>query len=120
MGNEDQAGPMPAERRQITCEACEREYMFACIVSDEEEIEGVHCRCPNCGLPGSDQLLAHSYIRLIHKLPAWFYREIDHFRMMVLPGGYFHGGRYKWDSQGVAAKVSSADTLRRWDLKEEK
>lgn|SRR5208282_877510 len=83
-----------AEKFRLTCEACEREYMFKQVVSDEEEEAGVYCRCPNCGLPGSDQLLAHRYAAMQRgQMPEWFALLCAHFRAETGPGGQFKGGR---------------------------
>ena len=82
------------ERFQLTCEACETPYTFARVVTDADEAGGVFCRCPNCGLPGSDQILAHQYKYLSHKIPDWFIREKEHFLQQLQPGGHFQGGRY--------------------------
>ena len=85
------------EQFSLTCEACETAYTFARIVNDADEAAGVFCRCPNCGLPGSDQILAHQYRYLIKKIPDWFIKEKEHFLQQLQPGGYFQGGRYKKD-----------------------
>jgi hypothetical protein len=85
------------EKFKLTCEACETVYTYAPAVTTEDELTGVFCRCPNCGLPGSDQLLAHRYERVCHTTVAWFPREIAHFRAQIREGGAFVGGRFKRD-----------------------
>lgn len=76
----------------LVCEACETSYQFQHAVTDEEETRGLHCRCPKCGLPGSDQLTAHGYARMDgnHLIPTWFRAECEHFRDQKWESGSFY------------------------------
>ena len=92
--------PKTAEKFQLTCEACETKYIFKEIVNDEEEAQGIFARCPNCGMRGSDQLLAHRSAELNHgKLPEWFEEDKRTSLRETMPGGHFVGGRYKKGDQ---------------------
>lgn len=63
--------------RNLSCAACGHEYRFLPSVCDSQQLdENLHCRCPVCGMRGSDQLMAEQYTIMAEgKPPAWYERD---------------------------------------------
>jgi hypothetical protein len=82
--------------RRLECAACGNSYSYLPAVSEAQQLEeGIHYRCPQCGLAGSEQIKAELMTK-DGKIPDWFTRLVEHYRTWLADGRWNNGegGRF--------------------------
>lgn len=70
--------------KHLDCVCCGRGYKFLPAVNEYQQLEeGIHCRCPDCGFPGSDQLYLERTAEVTQERPPALDRYIAHFSKMT-------------------------------------